>query len=218
MTAANTTSTGGVSTSAAALVGGLLGVAWAAALRGYMTQLVPVSHVDWFGTFVGVLMPGLITGALLGIAWARGMAGRWRRIGWFALAPVSLAVPLLEPGAVAALFSEGFGGAAPAFALMAIVGGFAISGAGGLWARLLCGAVAIAFLAGIVVAGPMVAGPSLALSTPRGAWVAVLVGTLTALLMLATSIPFRFTKMSHTTTDDGRSTRIDNAAAGTAGT
>ena len=195
MTVANPSSRGSVSVSAAAVVGGLLGLAWAAALRGYMTQLVPVSLVEWFGTFIGVLLPGAITGTLLGIAWARGTAGRLRRIGWFALAPVSFALfPLLEPGAVESLLSQGFGGAASAFAIMAIVGGFALSGAGPLWARLVCGLVALAFLVALVLASPMVGGAGLALSEPRGAWVAVLVGSLTVLLMLATSIPFRFAR------------------------
>lgn len=193
MDVADSTRTTGVSSRTAAALGGLLGLAWAAALRGYMTQLVPVSHVDWFGTFVGVLLPGVVTGALLGVAWARGTAGRNRRIGWFALAPVSFAVfPLLEPGAVQALFSQGFGGAAAGFALIAIIGGFAFSGAGPLWARLVCGVLALAFLVALVLASPMVGGPSLALTEPRGVWVAVLVGSLTVLLMLATSIPFRF--------------------------
>lgn len=160
-----------------------------------MTQLVPVSLVEWFGTFIGVLLPGVVTGALLGVAWARGRAGRYRRVGWFALAPVSFALfPLLEPGAVDALFRQGFGGAASAFALMAIVGGFALSGAGPVWARLLCGAVALTFLVTLVLASPMIGGSGLALTEPRGVWVAVLVGSLTVLLMLATSIPFRLNR------------------------
>lgn len=195
MATANPAPTRSASTFAAAVVGGLLGLAWAAALRGYMTQLVPVSLVEWFGTFIGVLLPGVVTGSLLGIAWARGITGRRRRIAWFALAPLSFALfPLLEPGAVEALLSQGFGGAASAFAIMAIVGGFALSGAGPLWARLLCGLVALAFVVALLVASPMVGGPNLALTQPRGAWVGLLVGSLTVLLMLATSIPFRFSR------------------------
>ncbi|MGC4154835.1 MAG: hypothetical protein QM628_17425 [Propionicimonas sp.] len=193
MDTADSTRTSGVSSWTAAALGGLLGLAWAAALRGYMTQLVPVSQVDWFGTFVGVLLPGAVTGTLLGVAWARGKAGRNRRIGWFALAPISFAVfPLLEPGAVQALLSQGFGGAATGFALIAIIGGFALSRTGPLWARLLCGALALGFLVALVLASPMVGGPGLALTEPRGVWVAVLVGSLTVLLMLATSVPFRY--------------------------
>lgn len=195
MAAAGTSQGGSTPTSVAAVIGGLLGLAWAAALRGYMTQLVPVSLVEWFGTFIGVLLPGAVTGALLGVAWARGLAGRRRGIGWFALAPVSFAIfPLLEPGAVEGLLSQGFGGAASAFAIMAIVGGFTLSGAGPLWARLACGVVAVAFLVALVLASPMVGGSSLALTEPRGAWLAMLVGSLTVLLMLATSIPFRFAR------------------------
>jgi ABC-type iron transport system FetAB permease component len=48
------------------LLGALLGLAWAAGLRGYMTQLTDESTVDWFGTFGLVLLPGVVTGALLG--------------------------------------------------------------------------------------------------------------------------------------------------------
>lgn len=190
--AANEDWTRAPSALAAGLLGALLGLAWAAALRGYMTQLVPVSQLEWFGTFVGVLLPGLVIGGLLGIAWVRGRSGRTAGLRWFALAPLAFLALLLQPGAVTTLLTTGVGGAAPAFAVMATVGGFALSGRGRPWARLLCGALALVFVAGLVLAGPIVGGTRLALTTPRGAWVAVLVGSLGVVLMLAASIPFRF--------------------------
>ena len=51
--------------------------------------------------------------------------------------------------------------------------------------------MAAVFLAGMVAASPLAGGERLALVEPRGAWIAVLIGSLLALLAAATSIPFR---------------------------
>ena len=177
----------------AGALGTLCGVAWAAALRAYMTELTPISIVEWFGTFAGVLLPGALTGALLGVAWARGVSGRTRGIGWFALAPLAFAIaPMLEPGALEGLLTAGLGGGAIAVALGAIAGGYAVSGAGPLWARLVCGIPAAALLVGLAAASSLIRPERLTLTEPRGAWASLLAATLVALLMLATSIPFRF--------------------------
>jgi len=176
-----------------ASVGALCGLAWAAALRAYMVEITSVSIVEWWGTLVGILLPGVITGALLGLAWARGSSQRAAGIGWFALAPLSFAVfPLLEPGAIAQLVTDALGFGAVAVAVGAIAGGFALSGAGPLWARISCGVLAAAFVIALVAASPLIRGDRLSLTEPRGVWVALLVSSLVVLLMLATSIPFRF--------------------------
>jgi hypothetical protein len=56
-------------------LGGLLGVAWAAGLRGTMSLLAgPESTVTWSGTFGWILLPGDAVGALLG--WAERCCSR----------------------------------------------------------------------------------------------------------------------------------------------
>src|SRR4029453_14755214 len=50
-------------------LGGVCGLAWAAALRGFMAQVAGAeSGVSWGGTFGWILLPGVVTGLLLG--WA----------------------------------------------------------------------------------------------------------------------------------------------------
>ena len=45
--------------------GGLCGLAWAAGLRGFMTQITDESTVSWSGTFGYVLLPGLAIGMII---------------------------------------------------------------------------------------------------------------------------------------------------------
>ena len=181
------------SPTASVLVGAACGLVWAAAFRGYMAEIAGgASRLEWYGTFVGILGAGLIAGALLGLAeYFRRTGGRphWR---WLALAPLAFAIlPLTMPGALVALLTEGLGGGAVAIALVGVAGGFAVSGRGPLWARILCGIPALVVVVGIVASVPAVGGIRLALDQPRGAWVAVLGAGCVVLLCLANSIPFR---------------------------
>lgn len=184
---------GGSPTLPLVLVGVLGGLAWSAALRAYMVELAgATSVVDWVGTFLGILLPGAVTGGLL--AWAevlrRRGAGAGRR--WLALAPLSFAAAVMSmPGALEGLLTQGLGGGAIAIPLFAIAGGYALSGRGALAGRLVCAVVGVAFLAAMVISSPFVGGERLALTEPRGAWVAVLICSLLALLAVATAIPFR---------------------------
>jgi len=178
---------------ATVLVGAVCGLAWAAAFRSYMAEIAGgASRIEWYGTFVGILAAGVITGSLLGLAeHFRRTGGRphWR---WLALAPLSFAIlPLTMEGALEALFTQGLGGGAVAVALIAIAGGFAVSGRGALWARIVCGVLTVAIIAGVVLSVPGVGGTRLALDQPRGVWVATLAGTCLIVLCLASSIPFR---------------------------
>ena len=181
------------SATATVLVGAVCGLAWGAAFRAYMAELAGgASRIEWYGTFVAILGAGVIIGALLGLAeYFRRTGGRrhWR---WLALAPLTFAVlPLTMEGAVEALLTQGLGGGAIAVALTAIAGGFAVSGRGALWARILCGVLAVLIIAGVSLTVPSVGGTRLALEQPRGAWVAILGATCIIVLCLATSIPFR---------------------------
>lgn len=174
-------------------VGAVCGIAWAAGFRAYMVELAgPASTFSWWGTFGTILLPGAIVGGLLGWAEALRSSGGRRRWRWLALAPLAFAIaPMFLPGAVTALLTEGLGGGAVAVALMGIGGGYALSGRGPLWARLLCGLVAAALTAALALAGPGIAGPGLAITEPRGAWVAVLAVSFIVVLALASSIPHR---------------------------
>lgn len=174
-------------------VGAIAGLAWAAGFRAYMAELAgPSSGFGWGGTFGAVLLPGVVTGGLLG--WAEhlrriGGRPRWR---WLAAAPVVFAVaPMLMPGALFALVTTGLGGGAIGVALVALGGGYALSGRGPRWPRVLSAVLSGALLVGVAASVPAIGGSRLALTEPRGAWVAVLATSFLVVLAAAASIPHR---------------------------
>lgn len=176
------------------LLGGLCGVAWAAGLRGFMAQVAQQdSSVSWSGTFGYLLLPGLIVGLLLG--WAehvRRTGGRpyWR---WLALSPLLFAAILFSEGPLGLLgiFEDGLGGGAIGVPLYAMAGGYAFSGRGPRWGRLACGAVALTAVPIWALTVESFAGPGLAVTTPRGMWVALYFYSFLALFMVAAAIPHR---------------------------
>lgn len=167
----------------AALVGAVCGLAWAAGLRGLMSEVAgSESQVSWYGTFVQILLPGVLTGALLGHATNRKLV----------LAPLLFAVAVFaSPDAFdGQFFAGGVGGGAIALPLFGIAGGYALAGSGPKWTRLLAGAVALA----PVPLWPLTSGafgPDFAVTTARGAWVALFLYSLIAVLELACAIPLR---------------------------
>src|SRR5690242_16879851 len=167
------------------LVGAVVGLAWAASLRVLMAEFAgPESTFDWIGTSEGVLLPGLVVGALLG--WAAHQAGQAPR--WLVAAP--LVVVLFTPSVLVSVFVDGLGGGAIAVPLIGMAGGYALAGRGPRWARWAAGAVALLPLPGWLIVGALVGGP-LALDTPRGAWVAVLFLSLTAVLSFGCALTHR---------------------------
>ena len=66
-----------------------------------------------------------------------------------------------------------------------------MSGRGALWARILCGILALTVIVALVFTTSAVGGVRLALDQPRGAWAATLGAACVAVLCLASSIPFR---------------------------
>ncbi|MDQ0822468.1 hypothetical protein QFZ79_000206 [Arthrobacter sp. V4I6] len=174
-------------------IGTTCGIAWAAGFRAYMVELAgPASTFGWWGTFGALVLPGAVVGGLLGWAEALRRDGGRRGWRWLALAPLVVAIaPLLMPGAIITLLTEGLGGGAIAVALIAVGGGYGLSRRGPCWARLLCGLASAALLAALAMAGPGIAGPRLALTEPRGAWVALLLTSFLVVLALASSIPHR---------------------------
>jgi hypothetical protein len=176
------------------LLGGLLGFAWAAGLRGFMAQVTPEgSSVSWSGTFGYVLLPGLVIGMLLG--WAehiRRTGGRrgWR---WLALSPLLFAAVLFSKGPlqVLAIFEDGLGSGAVGVPLYAMAGGYAISHRGPRWGRIACGTVALTVIPIWAITVESFAGADLAVTTPRGLWVALYYYSFLAVLMIASAIPHR---------------------------
>lgn len=175
------------------VVGAACGLFWGAAFRAWMAEIAGFeSRFDWYGTFVVILGSAVIVGALLGLTeYLRRTGGRphWR---WLALAPLVFAVtPLTIPGAIEGLVTQGLGGGAIAIALTAVAGGFAVSGRGPLWARILCGVVAALIVVAMMLTTGSIGGARLAIDEPRGAWAAVLGGVAVVVFCLAASIPFR---------------------------
>ena len=159
-----------------------------------MAQVTPGSSVHWAGTFGYILAPGLVVGALLG--WAehlRRTGGRrgWR---WLALAPLLFAAVLSSrPLDIGSVFADGIGGGALGIPLFALAGGYAMSGQRPVIARLICGIVALIPVPIWILTVTSFAGPGLAVTTPRGAWVALYFYTFLGLLMAAGSIRHRAT-------------------------
>jgi hypothetical protein len=173
-------------------IGAFAGLAWGVTLRAYMAEIAGrASHVDWVGTFVLILLPGVLVGAALG--WAEQLRRTGGRPGrrWLAASPLIFSVAALAPpGALEALLTTGIGGGAVALPLIGMLGGYAISGRGPLWARIVTGAITAASLVGTAISVPIV-NPALRLTEPRGIWVVLLIECLIVILIAACSIPHR---------------------------
>ena len=175
------------------IVGGTCGLAWAAGLRGFMAQITDQSSVSWSGTFGYILLPGLAVGMILG--WAehvRRTGGRrgWR---WLALSPLLFTAVLFSEGPLGALgiFEDGIGGGALGVPLYAMAGGYAVSGRGPRWARTLCGGLTLTAIPIWALTVESFGGPDLAVTTPRGLWVALYYYSFLAAFSLAAAIPHR---------------------------
>lgn len=169
------------------LIGAVLGVAWASSLRAFMQQLAgPTSAFTFTGTF-GIIIPaGTVVGALLGWAEYQRRTGHQYRL--LILSPLLLGiVPLVQPGALEALVTTGDGGAPIGLALLAMIGGYSMSGRGPRWARAIAGAVGLVGVAITFVAPKPY--PDLNVTTAHGAWFATLAASLGVCLALAASIP-----------------------------
>jgi hypothetical protein len=176
------------------LLGGLCGLAWAAGLRGFMAQIVHEdSSVSWSGTFGYVLLPGLVIGSLLGWAEHLRSTGGRRRWRWLALSPLLFVAVLFSEGPLGVLgvFEDGLGGGAIGVPLYAMAGGYAISGRGPRWGRLACGSLVLTAIPIWALTVESFAGADLAVTTPRGLWVALYYWSFLALSMVAAAIPHR---------------------------
>ena len=177
-----------------AALGALCGLAWACALRGFMTAVAgPASEVGWAGTWGYVLLPGALAGGLLG--WAEHLRRTGGRPGWrlLALSPLVMGAVLL-PGLVrdpVTAFAGGLGAGAVVVPVLGVLGGHALCGRGSPWTRGPAGLVGVAALVVWPVMGTAVGGPGFALGTPHGLWAAVLYDGLLVTLALAAALPQR---------------------------
>jgi hypothetical protein len=163
------------------LVGAVLGLTWAARLRGFMMALAgPASTFTFSGTFGIILPTGIIVGALLGLAEYERRTGPPH--------PLLIPAPLLV-GIIPNLFTAGPDLGPISLALTAMVGGYSVSGRGPRWARVVAGVIALASIA-VTFLAPR-PNPDLSVTTPHGAWFCTLASSLFVTLALACSIPMR---------------------------
>jgi hypothetical protein len=173
--------------------GAICGLAWASSLRGFMAQVAgPESDVSWSGTFLWILLPSVLCGGLLGWAEHLRRTGGRRHWRWLILSPLVFTSVLL-PGLIdpRTFLQGGVGGGAIGVPVIGIIGGYALSGRGHRWTRLMAGLVVLAGFIVWAVTATSVGGPSFALTTPHGAWLTLQYYSLLAVLILACSIPLR---------------------------
>ena len=153
--------------------GAVCGVAWSAALRGFMAVAAGAeSTVSWVGTFGFVLLPGAVVGGLLGGAEHRRRSGR--EPGRLALAPLVFA---LDPVALVLV-------------LPAMAGGWVLAGRGSPRARWAAGAAAFLPVP-LYVLAVLLLDDVRTLATPSGAANTLLLFSCTAVLALAVAAPLR---------------------------
>jgi hypothetical protein len=168
-------------------IGAICGLAWAASLRALMAEVAGAqSEVSWNGTFGAILAPGAVAGGLLGLAEHLRLVGSTRR-GWLLLAPFAF---VLTPGSIEDLISDG-GAGVIAVPLLGIGGAYALTPGRQRWTRVLAGLVAAIPIPGWAASATNVGGADFALTSPRGAWVAIFLWSLFAVLYLACTLPIR---------------------------
>jgi hypothetical protein len=160
-------------------IGAVIGIAWAASLRGFMQQLAgSTSSFSFGGTFGIIIGAGTATGALLGWAEYQRRLGRQY--------PLLIAAPLLVaifPTAGTGQLDSGPIGLVAA----AMAGGYSVSGRGPRWARIVAAVIGFAGVP-ITFFAPK-PDPDLSFTTPHGAWFCTLASALLVTFALASSIP-----------------------------
>ena len=174
------------------VAGAVIGLTWAAALRGWMVQMAgDESGVHWLGTFALVLAPGLLVGALIGLAEHRRRTGGSRSL-WLTLSPCLFLAALADPTIFRQLITQGIGGGAIGVVLFGLAGGYALSGRGRAWWRRTCGVFAVIGVLFMLV----LASDNAPLETAHGLWVGLYASSLMSLLCLACAIPQRIGRPS----------------------
>jgi hypothetical protein len=130
-----------------------------------------------------------------------GWAEHLRRIGelravrqrWLIASPVALAAASLDPAIFRALITTGLGGGALGVVCLGLTGGYALSRRGPLVARIASGLVALL----LMVAPASIRAEDAPVSAAHGAWIAIQVTSLLAILCIACSIPHRTSGRNH---------------------
>lgn len=166
-----------------AVLGAILGLTWAAALRAWMSQLAGDATTSTWTTVLLILLPGAAVGALLGLAGARRSMGlpHRRALVW---APVLFATALLDPAIFRLLITTGEGSGALMVVATALTGGVVLSRGRWTWGRVVCAVVWSMGMLLLFFIGTMPAP----LSTPLGAWVCLFGASLMAVLSLAAAL------------------------------
>jgi hypothetical protein len=174
------------------LLGGLCGLAWACALRAFMSEVAgPGSEVHWINTFGFILLPGVLAGALIGWGEHLRRSGGHPHLRLLSLSPLLFAAVLLsDPLDFSSLLDDGVGGGAVGVPVIGILGGYAAAGRSSI-RRAIAGLIFVAGLAVWAVTATDVGGPGFALTTPHGLWVTLLYWNLLIILALAASVPMR---------------------------
>lgn len=177
----------------AGAVGALLGLTWAASLRGFMWEVAGNdAAVSWAGTFLWILLPGAVIGALLGRAEFTRWTGPVPHRRWLIWSPMLFALVLVhDPRDLVHAFGDGVGLSAVAVPALCMLGGYAIAGRGPHYVRGLCGLAILSTIPIWSLTATDVGSPTMSLDTPRGAWAAVLLWSLFASLSVAAAIPHR---------------------------
>jgi hypothetical protein len=133
-------------------------------------------------------VPAAVVGGLLGWAEARRLAGS-SPSGWLVASPLLLGLaPLAVPGALERLMTTGQGSGALGMVMLAMLGGFSMSGRGGR-RRRIAAVLGFAAVPAWWLAPPMT--PDLDPTTPYGALVAMTFTALFVSLAAACAIPMR---------------------------
>jgi hypothetical protein len=172
------------------IIGGVGGLAWAAALRGWMAQLAngmpdSESQVTWL-TLVLILLPGVAVGVLLGYSAYLRTSGR-RGSRWLIFTPVLFASALLDPKIFVGLITEGTGGGSLMVIATALAVGYVLTRSRWSIKRAL---VALLAAFGLLVMFGM-GGMAAPFGTPRGLWVGLFGLALVLLLGIASVLPYR---------------------------
>lgn len=178
--------------SAFVLLGGVCGLAWSSALRGWMAQLadgMPDTHseVTWL-TLGLVLLPGTVVGALLGYSaylWAVARPGPR----WLVLSPALFVTALLDPKIVTGLIRNGTGGGSLIVVATSLSVGYVLTHPGRSPTRAVAAVIGVTGL--LVVFG--MGGLAAPLTRPRGAWTSLYGLSLVLLLGLASALPYHST-------------------------
>jgi hypothetical protein len=151
------------------------------------------ASMTWGGTFGYVLLPGAAIGMLFGLAEVFRRTGGRRGWRWLALSPLLFSAILFSAGPLGFLgiFENGIGGGALGVPLYGMAGGYAVSGRGPRWARTAAGALTLTAIPIWALTVESFSRPSLAVTMPRGLWVALLYYSFLAVLAAGSAIPHR---------------------------